>query len=127
MVTKQSVAVLSPELRVTTDPFGIDKATPSFTDPVSTPTGRRVWVDDCAMYVDIRFRMLTNRELSRAMSFDDEDYEYVFTGSQEEVTRMIGNAVPVRTARALCGAMLWDVLEAHARAPKETAPQPLAA
>lgn len=126
MVTKQSVAVLSPELRIA-DAFALDRSTPSFTEPLPPPTGRRVWVDDCVVYVDIRFRMLTNRELSRAMSFDDEEYEYVFAGSQEEVTRQLGNAVPVRTARALCGAMLWDVLEAHAQEPKAAAPATAAA
>jgi hypothetical protein len=73
-------------------------------------------VDGIAIYVDIRFRMLTNRELARAMSFEDGDYEYHFTGTEEEITRQIGNAVPTRTARALCGAMLlWDVIEAHGR------------
>lgn len=55
--------------------------------------------------IDIRFRTLNNRELARAMSFDD-DGEYHFTGNIGEVTRQIGNAVPVRTAEALVMAML---------------------
>ncbi|HYH81621.1 MAG TPA: DNA cytosine methyltransferase, partial [Longimicrobium sp.] len=63
-------------------------------------------VDGIAIYVDIRFRMLTNREFARAMSFEDGEYEYHFTGTEEEQTRQIGNAVPVRTARALCGAIV---------------------
>lgn len=129
IVTKQSIAVVSPALHLpdpTDDPFGLRQGTPSFTEPLAPaaerPTGRRVYVDGVAIYVDIRFRMLTNRELARAMSFEDGEYEYHFTGTEEEQCRQIGNAVPVRTARALCGAMLWDVIEAHGH-PSETGGQ----
>lgn len=128
IVTKQSVAVVSPALYLpdaALDLFGLRQATPSFTEPLAPaerPTGRRVYVDGVAIYVDIRFRMLTNRELARAMSFEDGEYEYHFTGTEEEQCRQIGNAVPVRTARALCGAMLWDVIEAHGH-PSETGGQ----
>jgi DNA (cytosine-5)-methyltransferase 1 len=53
--------------------------------------------------LDILFRMLQPRELARAMSFP-EDYQ--FQGTREEVVKQIGNAVPVRTAKALCEALL---------------------
>lgn len=66
---------------------------------------RVVLIDGVPHVLDIRFRMLSNRELARAMSFDD-DYE--FTGNLGEVTRQIGNAVPVRTAAALVRAILED-------------------
>jgi len=52
--------------------------------------------------IDIRFRMLQPHELACAMGFD----EYEFTGTREQQVRQIGNAVPVRTAAALCRAIL---------------------
>jgi DNA (cytosine-5)-methyltransferase 1 len=58
---------------------------------------------------DILFRMLHWRELARAMSFSDADSDYEFAGTKTEITKQIGNAVPVRTARALVGAALWDM------------------
>ena len=58
---------------------------------------------------DILFRMLHWRELARAMSFSDADQDYEFAGNKTEITKQIGNAVPVRTARALVAAALWDM------------------
>ena len=55
---------------------------------------------------DLRYRMLTNDELARAMGFADEGREYHFTGTPDEVTRQIGNAVPVGLAAALVAAVL---------------------
>jgi DNA (cytosine-5)-methyltransferase 1 len=52
--------------------------------------------------MDIRFRMLQPRELAAAMGFDG----YEFAGTKTDQVRQIGNAVAVRTAEALCGAML---------------------
>lgn len=48
--------------------------------------------------LDILFRMLTWRELARAMSFPD-DFE--FEGTDEQKVKQIGNAVPRKMARAL--------------------------
>lgn len=67
---------------------------------------RLVIIDDQLYQLDIRFRMLVNRELARAMSFDDEETEYEFVGTAGEVTKQIGNAVPVRLAGALVKAVL---------------------
>jgi DNA (cytosine-5)-methyltransferase 1 len=53
--------------------------------------------DGC--FLDIRFRMLKSHELAAAMSFPKG---YVFTGNQATVVKQIGNAVPPRTAKALC-------------------------
>lgn len=53
--------------------------------------------------LDILFRMLTPAELAAAHSFPDK---YRFAGTKSEVVKQIGNSVPVRTAGALCGAML---------------------
>jgi DNA (cytosine-5)-methyltransferase 1 len=62
---------------------------------------RIIYIDDKPYLLDIRFRMLSNRELARAMGFDDKETEYEFVGNQADVTRQIGNAVPVNLAAAL--------------------------
>ncbi len=49
--------------------------------------------------LDIRFRMLQPHELAAAMGFPAH---YHFTGNREAQVKQIGNAVPVRTAAALC-------------------------
>lgn len=56
------------------------------------------------LYVlEILYRMLMWSELARAMGFGDE---YVFSGTQGDVTKMVGNAVSVATAAALVTAVL---------------------
>lgn len=67
---------------------------------------RLVMIDGKLHVLDIRFRMLTNRELARAMGFDDEESEYEFLGNVAEVTKQIGNAVPVNLAAALVKAII---------------------
>ena len=68
---------------------------------------RRVVMVNGRLYLlDIRFRMLQNSELARAMGFDDEEQQYEFVGNIGEVTKQIGNAVPVRLASALVAAAL---------------------
>ena len=69
---------------------------------------RIVFVDGQPHLLDIRFRMLDNGELARAMGFDDEESSYEFVGNVTEVTRQIGNAVPVNLAAALVKAALSD-------------------
>lgn len=66
---------------------------------------RLVLVDGKPYILDIRFRMLNNRELARAMGFDDQEAEYEFVGNVAEVTKQIGNAVPVNMAAALVKAI----------------------
>lgn len=56
--------------------------------------------------IDIHYRMLHWRELSGAMSFDDEGEQYEFVGNATEITKQIGNAVPGRTAKALVLALV---------------------
>jgi DNA (cytosine-5)-methyltransferase 1 len=53
--------------------------------------------------LDIRFRMLQPHELAAAMSFESG---YRFEGNKTDQIKQIGNAVPVRTAAALCRALL---------------------
>jgi site-specific DNA-cytosine methylase len=40
------------------------------------------------------------------MSFSDAEFVYEFVGTDTEITRQIGNAIPVRTAAALVGAIV---------------------
>ena len=67
---------------------------------------RLVLVDGQPWMLDIRFRMLQNDELARAMGFEDEEIRYEFTGTATQITKQIGNAVPVNTAAALVRATL---------------------
>lgn len=60
-------------------------------------------------YIDILYRMLHWSELSRATSFEDQGEKYQFTGTATEITKQIGNAVPIRTGKALCAGLLVDV------------------
>lgn len=68
--------------------------------------GRTVIIDGQPYRLDIRFRMLRNHELARAMGFSDAEAEYEFAGNATEITRQIGNAVPVNTAAALVAALM---------------------
>ncbi len=67
---------------------------------------RIVFVDGHPYLLDIRFRMLQNPELARAMGFEDDETSYEFVGNVTEVTKQIGNAVPVNLAAALVKAAL---------------------
>ena len=71
---------------------------------------RLVFVDGHPFLLDIRFRMLQNPELARAMGFEDEETSYEFVGNVTEVTKQIGNAVPVNLAAALVKAALGQKL-----------------
>jgi site-specific DNA-cytosine methylase len=62
---------------------------------------RLVMINGEPYLLDLRFRMLSNLELARAMGFSDEESTYEFVGNISEVTRQIGNAVPVNMAKAL--------------------------
>lgn len=74
--------------------------------PVSTITTRdRLGLVQPAL-LDVRFRMLQPHELAAAMSFPAG---YRFEGNKTEQVKQIGNAVPVRTAQALCASILREV------------------
>jgi DNA (cytosine-5)-methyltransferase 1 len=67
---------------------------------------RLVLVNGEPHILDIRFRMLSNDELARAMGFTDNETTYEFVGTKSDVTKQIGNAVPVHLAKALVKAIL---------------------
>ena len=67
---------------------------------------RIIEIDGTLHILDIKFRMLQNDELARAMGFQDEDSTYRFVGNIKQITRQIGNAVPVNLAAALVSAAL---------------------
>ena len=69
---------------------------------------RLVAIDGQVYVLDIKFRMLQNPELARAMGFDDDETQYEFVGTVAEVTKQIGNAVPVHLAAALVKSILKD-------------------
>lgn len=69
---------------------------------------RLVLINGHPWLLDIRFRMLQNNELARAMGFEDEEYKYEFRGTVTQITKQIGNAVPVNLAAALVKAALKD-------------------
>ena len=85
---------------------------------------RLVFIDGEPYILDIRFRLLENRELARAMEFDDEEQGYEFHGNNGEITRQIGNAVPARLAARWSGRhwrhshnprqLGWGLWEEHA-------------
>lgn len=68
-----------------------------------------MYIDGLPYLLDIRFRMLMNKELARAMSFSKKDIEYEFCGTTTEITRQIGNAVPCELAAALVGVIVEDL------------------
>ena len=72
------------------------------TEPLDTITVRDRFALVEPGKLGIRFRMLQPHELARAMGFDG----YEFAGTKTDQVRQIGNAVAVRTAEALCGAMI---------------------
>jgi len=81
-------------------------------DPASVPLGTVTTRDRFALCIpevypwglDIRYRMLKPRELARAQGFPDS-YEFTPT-AKSKTTELIGNAVPVNMAKALCGELL---------------------
>lgn len=72
--------------------------------------------------IDIEFRMLEPTELARAMGFDDDEVDYEFSGNRTQITKQVGNAVPVGLAAALV-AVLFGPRRAKA---KRRAPEVMA-
>lgn len=107
VATRGAIALVEPYL---VEYYGNGGTSP-VADPVPTVTAKarfalalpEITLDGQRYQLDIRFRMLTARELARAQGFPDS---YQFTGKTEDVIRQIGNAVPRRLARAIVHAAL---------------------
>ena len=99
VTTKARHALVSPEI----DPMeqAHHEAIQQSIDP-----RRVILLDGTPHLLDIRFRMLRNTELARSMGFEDDELQYEFAGNATQVTKQIGNAVPVRLAAALVEAVL---------------------
>ncbi len=104
ITTKRNLAKIQPYLvkyygtgtaQSTKDPLGTITAKDRFGLVIPTAHGNYL--------LDIFFRMLNWRELARAMGFPDK---YEFCGNKEEIVKQIGNAIAVRTGRALCKTIL---------------------
>lgn len=66
---------------------------------------------------DILYRMLLTTEMARATSFTtDEDGEYQFAGSKRDVTKQIGNAVPIKGWAKHVEAVCSDLIAGYAPA-----------
>lgn len=72
-------------------------------NPLNTITTRDRFGLVDPVQLDILFRMLQPHELAAAMSFEKG---YRFMGNKRDVVKQIGNAVPVKTATALCESLL---------------------
>ena len=79
----------------------------------------RILIVNGVIYVlDIRYRMLQNRELARATGFDDDEIRYHFAGTKTQITKQIGNAVPVHMATALVAATLSHLTDTNDSEPR---------
>lgn len=79
----------------------------SIDDPVDTICAQGyVPLIDAGDDDDLLYRMLQPPELARATSFPDD---YDFAGNKTDVTRQIGNAMPIKGTRAVIASMLWDM------------------
>jgi len=103
LTTKESYALAEPYI---VKFYGSGEGADSINDPLATVTAKdrfALCIPSIGIALDIRFRMLQPHELAAAMSFP-KDYE--FTGNRENKVKQIGNAVPLRTAKALCRSLL---------------------
>lgn len=75
----------------------------SIEEPMDTVTTKAKFGLAVPEGVDILYRMFEPRELAAAQGFP---VDYRFCGNKGDVTKQIGNAVPVNLARALCKAAL---------------------
>lgn len=115
VLCEDKTAVVEPKAFVMPVNHGAaDKRTHELDAPMPTITTVDAWSlvepfvverDGRRYQLDIRFRMLTPRELARAQGFPD-DYE--FAGNREQVVKQIGNAVCVNLAAALCAELLKE-------------------
>lgn len=108
MTTKRNQCVVRPFL-IKYNRTGVANSIDAPLDTVTTDDRfglvcpRLVLIDGEKYLFDILFRMLTPKELAAAHSFPSN---YHFAGTKSDVVKQIGNSVPVKTAKALCGMRL---------------------
>ena len=83
--------------------YGNEKTPGSIDEPLDTVTTKDRFMLVEPTRHEILFRMLQPHELAAAMSFP---VGYQFSGTKTDAVKQIGNAVPVRMARAHCAALL---------------------
>jgi len=100
--TKGAISLIEPFLigyYGNSSPYSIDK-------PMATiPTKDRFGLVSSIGF-DVMFRMLQPHELSAATSFPTD---YHFCGNKGDTVKQIGNAVPVKTAQALCTCLIEQI------------------
>lgn len=99
IATAGAIAICQPFL---TKYYGSGTGARPVSEPLDTITAKDRFALVEPTRMGIYFRMLKPHELAAAMGFDG----YQFAGTQADQVRQIGNAVSVRTARALCGVIL---------------------
>lgn len=110
LTSKGQIALIEPYLVVyngTANSASLDEPLPTITskDRLGLVEPIIVEIRGQRYLLDILHRMLTIKELARGQSFYDN---YEFHGTQEQVKKQIGNAVPRRTAKALCYNLLTN-------------------
>lgn len=85
--------------------FGLVEAVAQALGSIAADDPRIVMIDGRPYVFDILFRMLVNRELAAATGFSSAETAYEFVGNARQVTRQIGNAVPVHTSMAHVAAL----------------------
>ena len=109
VTTKARFAVAEPFI---TEYYGTQKIAHSVNKPLNTITTKERFALVMPVVngrrLDIRFRMLKKHELAAAMSFPDG---YEFAGNEGDAVKQIGNAVAVKTAKALLKTILGGVEE----------------
>ena len=72
----------------------------------------KVTINGHVFVLDSFFRMLRNRELARAQDLVDEarGYDFILTGSTQEQTKQLGNAVPSNVMEAIARMLCDDVV-----------------
>src|SRR6202011_559259 len=70
----------------------------------------KILIDGVLYVIDSMFRMLRNTELAKATDLIDDErgFGFVFAGSEAEVTRQIGNAVPSNVMEAIARELCAD-------------------
>ena len=72
----------------------------------------KIRIDGVVYVIDVLQRMLRSRELARATDLVDETrgYDFFFAGTEQEINKQIGNAVPSNVMEALTRTLCSDIV-----------------